>query len=255
MPIVDRSDKTWEKIAQSNPYFGVLTDEQYRADQLNDAAMAEFFDSGEAHVRETMTKSERLLHCTLERRRALDFGCGAGRLVIPMASRFTDVVGVDVSPAYLALAKENCDKRALSNVRLVQSLAALDAEAGSFDFVHSHLVFFHIPRRRGLQLIRQLIGLLAPGGAGSVQVLYRRDIGRGRRALNVARKYFLPLHWLLNIAARRPAFDLMMQANEYPLNDALTALTDMGVGSVHVEMSRVDEGCFANLYFRRPPAN
>lgn len=252
MPLVDRSDKTWEKIAQSDPYYGVLTDDQYRSDRMTDSAMAEFFRSGEEHIGHAIAKSEKHLGCTIDTQRALDFGCGAGRLLLPLARTFADVVGVDISPAYLALAKQNCEKVDASNVRLTGSLDALHAEAGTFNFVHSHLVFLHIPRRRGVELIGRLAGLLAPGGVGSVQVLYRRDVGRGRRTLNVTRKYFLPLHWVLNAAVRRPAFDPMMQANEYPLNDVLDVLTSTGVGAVYIEMTNVGEDRFAYVYFRRP---
>ena len=43
----------------------------------------------------------------------------------------------------------------------------------------------------------------------------------------------------------------MMQANEYPLDRVLMALTDMGVAAVYFELSRVDEGRHAFLYFRK----
>jgi len=34
--------------------------------------------------------------------RALDFGCGAARLVIPLAKRFEEVVGIDISPSTMS---------------------------------------------------------------------------------------------------------------------------------------------------------
>ena len=255
MRIFDNSDRTWERIARSEPYYGVLTADRFRSGQLNDESMAEFFLTGEEHIAHTIATAEKHLGCQIDNDRGLDFGCGVGRLVIPMGRRFGDVVGVDVSSAYRALAKENCATQAVSNVRLVASVDAICTEVGTFDFVHSHLVFLHIPVRRGLRMIRGLVELLKPGGVGALGLLYHRDIGLGRRALNATRKYFLPLHWVLNAASARYPFELMMQANEYPLDGVLLELSDIGVEAVHVELSQVDEGRHVFLYFRKSPAS
>ncbi|MEQ1874834.1 MAG: class I SAM-dependent methyltransferase [Ilumatobacteraceae bacterium] len=254
MGIFDNSDKTWDKIARSEPYYGVLTADRFRSGQLNDESMAEFFQTGHEHIAHTIATAAMHLGCQIEYERGLDFGCGVGRLVIPMATRFKDVVGVDVSSAYRSLAQENCAKHAASNVRLVESVDAISTEIGTYDFVHSHLVFLHIPVRRGLPIMRGLVELLKPGGVGALHLLYHRDIGVGKRALNAARKYFLPLHWVLNAVSNRSPFELMMQANEYPLDRALQLLSDLGVSEVYVELSRVHEGRHAFLYFRKSPA-
>ena len=251
MRISDRSDASWEKIARSDPYYGVLTADRFRAGQLNDEAMAEFFRTGEDHIAHTIAKAEKYLDCHVKNERALDFGCGVGRLLIPMGRRFKDVVGVDVSSAYRSLASENCTKHGVSNVRLVASVDAMRAEVGTFDFVHSHLVFLHIPIRRGLRMIRGLVELLRPGGVGGMHLLYHRDIGAARRALNAARTHFLPLHWILNGATGKSPFKPMMQANVYPLDRVLVALSDMGVPAAHVELSQVDDVRHAFLYFRK----
>ena len=255
MRIRDHSDGTWEKIARSDPYYGVLTSDRFRSGQLNDDSMAEFFRSGEEHIAYTIATAEKHLSCHIGNERALDFGCGAGRLVIPMGRRFGDVVGVDISSAYRSLAEENCTKHEVSNVRLVASLDEIGAEVGTFDFVHSYLVFLHIPFRRGLRITRGLVELLKPGGVGALHFLYHRDIGALRRALNTTRKYFLPLHWVLNAVSSRSPFELMMQANDYPLNRLFLALRELGVVGLYVEQMQVDEDHHAFLYFRKSPAS
>ena len=45
------------------------------------------------------------LGVTVSRGRALDFGCGAGRLTRALAARFESVVGVDVADAMLDKAR------------------------------------------------------------------------------------------------------------------------------------------------------
>ena len=49
---------------------------------------------------------------------ALDFGCGVGRLVLPLARRYRTVVGIDISDAYIAEAVRNRDKHGLTNISL-----------------------------------------------------------------------------------------------------------------------------------------
>jgi len=95
-------------------------------------------------------------------RRALDFGCGAGRSTRFLKARGFEAVGVDVSPDMLARA------RALDpggDYRLVPEgdLSALDGRA--FDLVLSAFTFDNVPGLDlKLTLFRQLGGLLAPAG-------------------------------------------------------------------------------------------
>ena len=41
--LVDNSDESWREFGRSDPYFGVLSVDRFRAKNLDDAAMAEFF--------------------------------------------------------------------------------------------------------------------------------------------------------------------------------------------------------------------
>ena len=54
-------------------------------------------------------------------RSALDFGCGVGRLLVPLARRCPSVVGVDVADSMLAQARARCDAVGVTNVRLLKS--------------------------------------------------------------------------------------------------------------------------------------
>lgn len=52
-------------------------------------------------------------------RRALDVGCGTGSLVFRLASKAEEVVGVELSPAMVAHARESLAERGLRNVSFV----------------------------------------------------------------------------------------------------------------------------------------
>ena len=80
-------EREWEKFGRKDPYFGVLSQEKFRATRIDAAARAEFFETGERHVATCFETIRRCLAPSFAPRRTLDFGCGVGRLVIPFARR------------------------------------------------------------------------------------------------------------------------------------------------------------------------
>jgi SAM-dependent methyltransferase len=79
--------------------------------------------------------------------RALEIGCGPGRLMLPLSRRFREVHGVDISEEMIRLARVRL--RDIPNAHpQVNSGADLAGFAdASFDFVYSYAVFQHIPSR------------------------------------------------------------------------------------------------------------
>jgi SAM-dependent methyltransferase len=79
--------------------------------------------------------------------RALEIGCGPGRLMRPMSRHFVEIHGVDVSDEMIARAKEKLADipNAHPSVSDGSSLHSFSDE--SFDFVYSYAVFQHIPSR------------------------------------------------------------------------------------------------------------
>src|SRR5882724_1216584 len=73
--------------------------------------------------------------------RALEIGCGPGRLMRPMSRHFVEIHGVDVSDEMIALAKDKLADipNAHPSVSDGSSLRAFADE--SFDFVYSYAVF------------------------------------------------------------------------------------------------------------------
>lgn len=102
--------------------------------------------------------------------RVLEIGCGIGRLAKPLSARVERVVGVDLSEEMVRRAREYCADR--PNVELHRTDGSLGfLEAGSFDFVFSHIVFQHVPRKAYVErYLREAHRLLKPGGILRVQV-------------------------------------------------------------------------------------
>jgi SAM-dependent methyltransferase len=93
------------------------------------------------------------------RTRALEIGCGAGRLARVLARRFDKVVAIDSCEPMLALAREDNAEPNLAFLRMDANRIEL---SGPFDFIASHTTFHHLEHpMRTLAALRHLI---APGG-------------------------------------------------------------------------------------------
>ena len=91
------TDNEWEEWGKNNPYYGVLTHEKYRSKNLDENVKLEFFESGKKQIEHVISTCRRQIDKSFSPEMALDFGCGVGRLTIPLAKIAGHVVGVDVS--------------------------------------------------------------------------------------------------------------------------------------------------------------
>jgi SAM-dependent methyltransferase len=102
--------------------------------------------------------------------RALDFGCGAGRLSQALAAHAGEVVGLDVSPPMLEKARSL--DRTGGRVSFVLNEAP-DLRAfpdGSFDLVFTMRVMQHLPRPVLEKYLAEFLRVLRPGGVAVVHV-------------------------------------------------------------------------------------
>lgn len=83
----------WDTIGREHPYWGVLTSPDYL--QMTQEKRCAFFQTGEEHVEWVLESIERYFGKRLSFEKALDFGSGVGRLVIPFAQRYRCVIGID----------------------------------------------------------------------------------------------------------------------------------------------------------------
>lgn len=251
--MLDRTtDSAWERYGREDPYFGVLTNERYRRARLTEAEKAEFFEGGTAHVADVIATVRRHIDPEFQVDRALDFGCGVARLVIPLAAVARQVTGVDVSKSMLEEARRNCDARQLRNVELVVSDDRLSLLSGPYNFVHSFIVFQHIPVDRGRTIFGRLVELLQDGGVGVLHVTYAKSYHRGWRE-HV--KNHVPLvRPLLAWWRLRRKLAPEMQMNAYDLNALLAILQSARIDDVYLQFTDHGGALGVVLYFRKPPS-
>jgi tRNA/tmRNA/rRNA uracil-C5-methylase (TrmA/RlmC/RlmD family) len=103
---------------------------------MDDAAFEAFFESGEREMQATLDTIRDLVGRDFHPARALDFGCGVGRLTIPLARESKHVLAVDISPTMLEEAQANCAEQEITNVEFIETKTVTrDANRRRFDFV------------------------------------------------------------------------------------------------------------------------
>lgn len=97
--------------------------------------------------------------------RILDIGCGTG---LPTARQLSDaghrVVGADLSPAMIKLARDNVPAAEFHRLDLADLRSGRLGGPGSFDGVAAFFTLLMLPRREIPYALRMLHDLLRPGG-------------------------------------------------------------------------------------------
>jgi SAM-dependent methyltransferase len=179
---IERLSATWNALGEDDPLWAILSQPEKRSGNWN---AEEFFAAGEAEIA-GLENYCAYLGKPRERRLALDFGCGVGRLTRALASRYAEVVGVDISSSMLAQARQLHAN--LGNVRFVENVQPrLDfLPDASVDLVYSVITLHHIPATLQRGYVSEFLRVLAPGGMAVFQIAsgYARDWrGLGYRLL------------------------------------------------------------------------
>jgi len=249
------TDEDWETWGRTEPYFGVLTNDSFRSDNLDAHAKSEFYDSGARDIDAVLRRCRRVAGDGFAPATALDFGCGVGRMTAALAQTCTHVIGVDISPSMLAEARKSLDAQGLANVDLRLSDDRLSKVPDQVDLVTTQIVLQHIPTDRGIRIFAELVKRIKPGGVGAIQLTY----ARARHAANLG----VPRYPLLQKLDRLSTTLLQtfsklignsspsMQMNQYDLNQVFYVLQTQGVRQVNVEYTDHDAHLGMHLTFQK----
>jgi SAM-dependent methyltransferase len=240
------SDQAWEELGRTQPYAAVFAH----------GSRTEFFTSGEEHVARVLEIVRERIDPGFQPSTALDFGCGVGRLLIPLARRCGEAVGVDVSGAMRAEARRNCDEEGLTNVELVSTLDDL-SDGREFDLVHTFIVLQHVPRKRGMEIVSQLIDRVAVGGVGALHVQYAREASALRKGAHWARRSVPGVNDVANLVQGVPRNTPLMQMNVYFAPEIFRLLYATGCRELVVRLGETETGGYlsAMIFFRKDPAD
>lgn len=141
--LMKKVEETWSRLGQEDAHWSVITNEKFRKDSLSDH-LDDFFASGEGDISRVEAALNRVGASLSEMNSIMDYGCGVGRLSIPLAKRCQHVLGVDISLAHLHEANANIERASLKNIdlSLAVSIGKL-RELPEFDLVLSLIVLQH----------------------------------------------------------------------------------------------------------------
>jgi SAM-dependent methyltransferase len=148
----------WNRRAAKDAHFYVAFGRQNQTEEDFSASAAEVMPMFEREF-------ARLTPAPESARRALEIGCGPGRLMIPMSRCFGEIHGVDVSDEMVSLASERLRDIPNAHVHATSGDSLGMFADAYFDFIYSYIVFQHIPSREiVLNYLREAQRALKPGG-------------------------------------------------------------------------------------------
>ena len=158
---IDRLQKNWSNLGRRDPFWAILSDSRRRGGEWK---LDDFLQTGHDFVW-FLVRHLQGLQVELRLDRALDFGCGYGRLTQGLAKHFTEVVGLDIAATMIEGARQidRSDGRCEFVHHTTADLGRFDD--ASFDFALTALVLQHMRPQYSMGYLRELLRLLRPGGA------------------------------------------------------------------------------------------
>ena len=200
------SREAWERLAREDPY-------TFRLTGLPRNDPCAFWQSGERIVQDELLPLivSRAIPLVL----ALEIGCGIGRIALPLARHFHQVVGVDIAQSMVTRAITLARDNSILNLNYFsisgpeELLRLAGSYAGKCSLIYSLLVFQHIPQFSMIAGYLHVIRfLLSEIGVAYLQFDTRPDSLFYRLESRLPDR-LLPKSWRRGIRRiRRPAKDI-----------------------------------------------
>ena len=150
----------WDEFGKSDPLWAILTAPDKKGNRWS---IDEFLETGRGQITALIGYLDSRGLAT-RRRRALDFGCGAGRLTHALADHFEQVIGVDIAPSMIDIARRLHARVTNAEFRVNSSSRLESIESGSIDLVYTLLVLQHMAPRYIREYLAEFVRVLSPGG-------------------------------------------------------------------------------------------
>lgn len=163
---IDNLQQHWNKLGEQDPLWAILTRPDKKGGRWT---IEEFFQLGVAEISE-VTAYLRGLGIATRPAKALDFGCGVGRLTQALAGYCDEVVGIDIAPSMIEQANRlnRQGDRCRYLVNPGTDLTIVGDER--FDLIYTNMVLQHMQPAYSARYIAEFVRLLTPGGVAVFQI-------------------------------------------------------------------------------------
>ncbi len=160
------SKNTWNHLAKEDAEYYILSDKSKKGGMWDKES---FLSQG---IKQWTELKKMLGHYNLEEavgknKKALDMGCGVGRIAFSMANDFQDIFGVDVAEIMIEKANEYQKNLGINNVNFSvnNGIDLFSFKDNFFDFVFSYIVLQHCPsEKQVLRYVKEFSRVLKPNG-------------------------------------------------------------------------------------------
>lgn len=164
--------KNWDGFAKADPMYAILTDGNKRGNKWN---VDEFFKTGIDEIDFLMKNIQKLKFpnrqiTKAQITKALDFGCGIGRLTQPLAKYFHYAYGIDISPSMINLANKYNKYGERVKYIVNESEYLKKFVDNEFDFIVSIITLQHMKSEYIIGYIEEMLRILNNGGILIFQV-------------------------------------------------------------------------------------
>jgi len=244
--------QNWENFGKNDPYYWVTNSNKYRKGNLTQDVRKDFFDSADIYIESIFSIIRSHLDSTFTPENALDFGCGVGRVAIPLARHCKYVLGIDVAESMVAEAKKNSNEFQLDNTDFSANTNLLSSGDKRFNFIHSIYVFQHIRTQKGLQIFSQLVDGLKENGVGMFHFITYQSIKSIKKRIIYWLSVHIPLFkGLNNIRTGKSFFTPMYEMNNYPLNKVFEILREQECSHMYARYTKEGPYNGVMLFFQK----
>jgi ubiquinone/menaquinone biosynthesis C-methylase UbiE len=217
--------KNWNEFGKVDPLWAILTWPDKKGNRWD---LEEFFSLGREEIALIMKHISSLDISCLRYRKALDFGCGVGRITQALAPYYDEVNGIDISPSMIELAGTYNRYGAKCRYFVNETNDLTLFEDNTFDFIYSIITLQHIKPPYIKGYLKEFVRVLAPGGLLAFQV--PSEPGTEALRIQARRRDAYP-----GTAGVFPQDQPYMEMHSVPKDEVIACLEEHGGKIIQVE--------------------